>query len=154
ATPVSPSGTLKSPGLDAALAHVRQLQDAAVEEWKEAKKAYKKEDDEDEPPVCKRYLVADTTVEALAVRLQENPRGLLLAREELNGWLASMDAYKAGKGGDVAHYLEMHRAGQLLVDRKTGAEPLIHVPRAALCIVGTIHPETFRRALGREHFED
>jgi hypothetical protein len=133
---------------------VQRLQDAAVQEWKKAWKAYKDGGGEGEPPVCKRYLVADTTVEALASLLQEHPRGLLLGRDELNGWLASMDAYKSGKGGDAAHYLEMHRAGPLTVDRKTGPERFIHVPRAALSVVGTTHPQTFRRALGRQHFED
>jgi hypothetical protein len=154
ATVVSPSGTFKSPGLDAALVRVRELQDVAVADWQQAMAAHKEKDDEGPSPVCKRYLTADPTVEALAALLRENPRGLLLARDELNGWLASMDAYKSGKGGDLAHYLERHRAGQLLVDRKTGPRPLIHVPRTALCVVGTTQPETFRRALGREHFED
>jgi hypothetical protein len=80
---------------------------------------------------------------------------MLLARDELNGWLGNFDAYKRGaKGGDAAHYLEMHRAGTIVMDRKTGGEPLIYVPRAALSIVGTTHPETFIRALGREHFEN
>jgi hypothetical protein len=66
-----------------------------------------------------------------------------------------MDAYTPkGKGGDVAHFLEMHRAGQLMVDRKSGEANLIHVQRAAVNIAGTIQPVTLRRALGREHFED
>jgi hypothetical protein len=155
ATVVAESGTLKSPALDAALAPVRQRQKAAVAEWKEAQEAYKQEDLKEciAPPVCNRYLTADATVEALAAILQDNPCGLLLARDELNGWLGSMDAYKNGKG-DMAHYLEMHRASQMIVDRKTGPVPLIHVPRAALSIAGTTQPETFRRALGREHFEN
>jgi hypothetical protein len=161
-TTVAPSGTLKSPGLDAALCHVRLIQNEAIERWTEARREARTKADaggEGEPPEtspCPRYVVSDTTVEALAVRLRENPRGLLLARDELNGWLASMDAYKSGRrgGGDVAHYLEMHRAGMLVIDRKSGPEPLVHVPRAALCVTGTTQPETFRRALGREHFEN
>jgi hypothetical protein len=154
ATVLAPSGELKSPAFDAALAHVRRLQDAAVAEWRQAWRAYKDAGAEGQPPICRRYLTTDTTVEALAVVLEQNPHGLLMTRDELNGWLASMDTYKGGKGGDVAHYLEMHRAGQLLVDRKTGPKPMVHVPRAALSVVGTTQPETFRRALGREHFED
>src|SRR5207244_2361593 len=138
-------------------AAVRQRQAAAITEYKEALAHYEQQDPETrgEKPVCERYVVSDTTVEALAVVLQDAPRGLLLARDELGGWLNAMDAYKPkGKGGDVAHYLEMHRAGQLIVDRKSGPEKLVHVPRAAVSIVGTIQPETLRRALGREHFED
>ncbi len=54
------------------------------------------------PPGCQRFAVSDTTVEALADRLADNPRGLLLARDELSGWLRSFDQYKSGKGGDCA----------------------------------------------------
>jgi hypothetical protein len=154
---VAESGTHKSPGLDVALAHVRQKQDDAIKEWKEALADYEKQVPEErgERPVCERFLVSDTTVEALAPVLQHMARGVLLGRDELGGWLNAMDAYKPkGKGGDVAHFLEMHRAGQLLVDRKSGRENVIYVPRAAVSIAGSIQPETLRRALGREHFED
>jgi hypothetical protein len=48
----------------------------------------------------------------------------------------------------------MHRAGFLVVDRKTGPVKLVHVPRAAVSLTGGIQPETLRRALGREHFEN
>jgi hypothetical protein len=154
---VADSGTHKSPALDVALNPIRQRQADAIKAWKEALADYERQPPEErgEKPICERYLVADTTVEALAVVLQNVPRGVLLARDELGGWLSAMDAYKPkGKGGDVAHYLEMHRAGHLLVDRKSGRDNLIHIPRAAVSITGTIQPETLRRALGREHFED
>jgi hypothetical protein len=162
ATPISPTGTLKSPGLDAALAPVRMLQDAKVAQWRDEKKEYAQQDSEGEgegrgrgePPECSRIVTSDCTVEALALLLQKNLRGLLVARDELNGWLGGMDAYKRGRGGDVSHYLEMFRAGQLIIDRKTGGEPLIHVRHAGVCVVGTTHPETFIQALGRQHFED
>ena len=62
----------------------------------------------------------------------ETPRGLLVARDELAGWLGSFNQYKQGQGGDVAHWLEMHRAGALLVDRKSGDKTTIHVARAAV----------------------
>lgn len=58
------------------------------------------------------------------------------------------------RGGDVAHWLELHRAGSLLIDRKTGDRRTIYVPRAALSIAGTIQPRTLARALGQEHFEN
>jgi hypothetical protein len=157
AASVADSGTHKSPSLELALAPVQRRQTDAFREWQEAINHYKKQDPDKRGklPVCKRFLVSDTTVEALAVILQDAPRGVLLGRDELGGWLGGMDAYRPkGKGGDVPHFLEMHRAGPLLVDRKCGQENLIHVPHAAVSITGTIQPETLRRALGREHFED
>lgn len=79
---------------------------------------------------------------------------LLLARDELSGWLNSFGQYKSGKGGDEAHCLELHRAGHQMVDRKTGDKTTISVHRAAVCIAGGIQPVTLGRALAREHFEN
>ena len=167
------SGTLKSPALDLALRplHKRQaraLQEhaermkqhdrdrveyqAALGEWR--KRGYKggePQPDKPEEPTANRSICADTTIEALATLLESNARGLLLARDELSGWLASFDAYKSTHGADTAHWLELHRAGQLIVDRKTGAKRTVYVPRAAASVTGTIQPRTFREAIGTEH---
>jgi hypothetical protein len=174
---VGESGQFKSPALDLALRAVRERQAAAVRLWKADLEAFRAERrnyenalaewraargkglkpkaPEGEEPVCERWLVSDTTVESLALVLQDSPRGLLLARDELAGWVGGFDAYKAkGRGGDAAHWLEMHRAGPVIVDRKSGPVKLVHVPRAAVSITGGVQPETLRRALGREHFED
>ncbi len=52
-----------------------------------------------ETPQAERCVVSDTTVEALAPLLLANPRGLLLARDKLAGWIGSFDRYAGGKGG-------------------------------------------------------
>jgi hypothetical protein len=170
---VGESGTLKSPALHAALEPIRRRQEealrrheAAAEEYKRTKAVFDANmarwkrsgaggpaPEEPAPPVCERFWVSDTTVEALAVRLSNAPRGLLLCRDELSGWVGSFGQYKGGKGADSAHFLTMHGARPLLVDRKTGDFATIHVPRAALCISGSIQPGIFRLALATEHFE-
>ena len=73
----------------------------------------------------------------LAVLLEQQPRGLLMARDELSGWVNSFDAYKSCRGADVVHWLSMHRAGNVIWDRKTGRH-VIDVPRAAVSITGGI----------------
>ena len=100
-----------------------------------------------------RFYCSDTTVEALAERLQDAPRGLLVARDELSGWLGSFGQYKQGKGRDEANWLSMFDAGPLLVDRKTGDKTTIYVPRAAVCIAGGIQPGILRRMFTAEHYE-
>ena len=40
------------------------------------------------PPVRQRYLTQDTTVEKLGELLRDNPRGVLIYRDELIGFLA------------------------------------------------------------------
>jgi hypothetical protein len=83
--------------------------------------------------------------------LQANPRGVLIARDELAGWVKSFDAYKAkGLGGDVQRWIELSRAGPLEVDRKG---VLISIPNAAVSVTGTIQPGTLAGALTPEHFE-
>src|SRR5262249_38478819 len=72
---------------------------------------------------------------------------------ELAGWIQGFGQYKGSKGADSAHFLTMHGARNLLVDRKTGDQTTIYVPRAALCITGTIQPGILRIALAQEHFQ-
>jgi hypothetical protein len=42
----------------------------------------------------------------------------------------------------------------MTIDRKTGARKTIHIPRAAVSIVGGIQPGVLRSAIGREHMVD
>ncbi len=51
----------------------------------------------DEAPTLRRYTVASATVEALAEKLIENPRGLLVVRDELPGWLGGLDREDAAE---------------------------------------------------------
>lgn len=49
-------------------------------------------DEEDLPaPVRKRYLTNDATVEKLGELLSENPAGVMVFRDELIGWLHSLE---------------------------------------------------------------
>jgi hypothetical protein len=52
----------------------------------------------------RRYVVNDGTVEKIGELLNQNPDGLLLARDELSGWLRTLD--KSGREGDREFYLE------------------------------------------------
>ncbi len=171
---VGHSGSLKSPALDYALRTLRDWQNDQVKVFAERQKVYeleiarqqkalsawKREKHGGDPPeapaepTLERVLVSDATVEALAPILQENPRGLLLVRDELSSWLRSFDAYRSGRGGDVGRWCELQRAGHLLVDRKAANPRVIDVPHAAVSITGGIQPEVLANALGREHFED
>jgi hypothetical protein len=173
---VGDSGTLKSPALDTALRAIREREAEAVRVHAEAMLAHQQEaleyerelarwkrsKTDGEPPkqptepVCERRYCSDITVEAIADRLSDAPRGLLLIRDELAGWLKSFDAYKGGRGGDSAHWLSMHGARDLIVDRKAGdkSKRTIRAPHAAVSITGGIQPGVLRAALSCEHFED
>ncbi len=95
-----------------------------------------------------RFLVSDTTVEALVPILRKQPRGVLLKRDELAGWISSFDRYANGKGGDMSHWLSMYNGQNMKVDRKTGTELTVDIPRASVSIIGGIQPTTFRDVFG------
>jgi len=72
----------------------------AFEDAKHSLRALEKPDE----PVWKRYKTNDATIEKMAVLLSENPRGVLLVRDELVGLLASWD--REDKQTDRAFFLE------------------------------------------------
>lgn len=122
--------------------------------WKRDKKSKNGPPSEPVEPQEKRYFVSDVTMEALAPLLKANPRGLLLACDELSGWFGSFDRYANGKGGaDAAHWLSTFNAESIQVDRKTGNRPALYVPEAAISVTGGIQPAILHRALGHEHRE-
>jgi hypothetical protein len=169
---VAESGTLKSPAQDLAVRPLLDLQSEQIAEYEHKRVAWEREYERYEAeradwrklkpgtrgnppeapaePVCERCVVSDSTVEALAPILAENPRGVLLARDELGGWLLSFNSYKQ-KGGDLQSWLELHRGGSLLVDRKSGRQ-VIHVSRASVSVTGTIQPGVLQRLLTPEFF--
>ena len=116
--------------------------------WKADCKKSKK-DDEDVPerptesfppnkPTLKRIRISDVTIEKLARLLGENPRGLLLFRDELSALIGNLERNARG-GTDRPHYLETFGAGTIIVDRVSEPEPII-VEQASLSILGGIQP--------------
>jgi Protein of unknown function (DUF3987) len=145
---VGRSGSTKSPAWAAAVEPVRDLERELHDQHKAA--VVRHDPESDQPaPVCRRAIVADVTVEKLAVILQENPAGLLLARDELSGWAGSFNQYKAKGGSDLANWLEMHRAGPVRVDRIN--RPGVYVPCAAVSVCGTIQPDVLRSVLNEQN---
>lgn len=163
---VSPSGTMKSPAIELAMEEIYRIQMRKVQEFQRALMEYRvhyrefekalsqwkrKKDDslppsELEAPRCPRLVVSDITVERLGQLLQQNPRGLLVCRDELAGWVTGFNQYKSRGGSDVANWLELHRCGTLIVDRKNLSQPIV-IPRASVSIAGGIQPRTLARVL-------
>lgn len=125
----------------------------ALAQWSREKAPIHGPPEEPSEPVAKRYMVDDTTIEAIAPILAGNPRGLLLSADELAAWFGSFDRYAGGKGGDAARWLTMFDEGDVKIDRKTGTPRTIFVPNASVCITGGIQPGILRKSLGSEHRE-
>jgi len=171
---VGDSGTLKTPAFRLVLRPLRDLQGKALREYDLAQQAHDREllhyekelaawkrsktgdkpPAKPEPPHAERMVVSDITIEALAPILLHNPRGVLLACDELAGWIGSFDRYVNGKGGaDAAHWLSMHNGESIVVDRKTATPRTIYVPSASVSVTGGIQPGVLDRVLGYQHRE-
>jgi len=170
---VGDSGTHKSPALKAATCFADRKDAREIRAFRDDMATYEAEQQRYEadlkawqrkptspapekptPPTCRRFLIADVTIEALAKRLDDNPRGFPIARDELAGWLDAFNQYKGGKGADVAAWLSVHNAGPLRVDRSGGDRKTIFVQSAAVSITGGIQPPVLARSLGSFHFQD
>lgn len=154
---VGASGTRKSPPLEADVAPLRDKQSQALKENEVLRRQYESElaeysaaskrykgggspPEKPQEPIAERFIASDLTIEALAFLLHNQPRGLLVCRDELDGWFGGFDQYRAGKGSDVANWLELHGGRSLTVDRRTGTPRTIHIPRASVSLTGGIQP--------------
>lgn len=162
---VGDSGTLKTPAAELALEPLRQQQEQmfsrnvtaaaeherAVELYQTALAAWRREGAEGAPPAkptppaMERCIVDDATIEALAMILRDNPRGVAVLRDELAGWFLSFDRYSKG-GGDEQRWLELFNGRGMTIDRKSSLMPVV-VKRAAVSIFGGIQPGVLQKVL-------
>lgn len=92
---------------------------------------------EDEPPTEPRIVVNDGTIEKIGELLNANPRGLVQFRDELAGWLASMD--REGREGDRAFWLECwNGTGSFTTDRI--GRGTVRIEACAMSILGGMQP--------------
>lgn len=132
-------------------AEVAKLAEAA---WKDAVKSALKSKKEPpakpetanpgQEPVMPCLCVSDATVERLAVIVSQQPRGTLLARDELAGWLQGMTRYSGG-GSDRPFWLEAYGGRGYSVQR-IGREP-IYIDRLSIGVVGSIQPDRLKSLL-------
>jgi len=88
-------------------------------------------------PTRRRYMTQDTTVEKLGELLRDNSRGLLVFRDELPGWLKSLD--REGHEGARAFYLEAWTGtGRFTYDRI--GRGTVEIESATVSILGGIQP--------------
>jgi hypothetical protein len=152
---VARPGSKKSPAASCVLAPIRRAQkrlrreyETAMEQYKTALGEWKKRAEEaaaaDQPlpekpsePIERQLEVGDATREALCGLLRENPRGLLVFRDELTGWAKSLNQYKAGKGDDKQFWLSLWSGEPVFVNR-CGRRLYADDPFAS--VVGNIPP--------------
>lgn len=94
--------------------------------------------DEDQVAVNrKRYIANDATVEMMGVLLNENPNGILLFRDELNGFFRSLDKDKGSN--DRAFYLEAWNGNGSYIYDRIGRGTL-DITSTTVSIIGGLQP--------------
>lgn len=92
--------------------------------------------------VERRYVVNDATVEKLGELLALHPLGLLLERDELAGWLRSLE--REDRKGDREFFLEAWNGTNPYTYDRIG-RGTIHISALCLSIVGGIQPTKLAR---------
>jgi hypothetical protein len=97
---------------------------------------------EDGPAPPPRFVVWDTTTEKLGEILSHTDRGLLVKRDELSGWIGSMERYgtsSRGVSADRAFWLQAYDGGPYTVDRIKRGETYIN--NLSVSLLGGIQPK-------------
>ena len=162
---IAPSGQLKTPAMKAAMHGLEEAQKKAFEQYRLAEAKHKaavaewikhdKNGAEPTPPQLESFYIGDATLESVGVLLDTNPRGLLLMRDELSGWLGGFDKYS--EGNEAAQWLEFHSGNTVRIDRKGGEKKTIYIPRALVSVTGTIQEPVLRNLLtgdDAKHFDN
>jgi putative DNA primase/helicase len=85
----------------------------------------------------KRYTTQDTTVEKLGELLRDNPRGILITRDELAAWIAAMELQENAMARGF-FLTSWNGTGSYTFDRI--GRGTIHIPAACVSIIGGIQP--------------
>lgn len=93
-------------------------------------------------PQAPRLRQHDVTIEKVAELLgTAAPKGLLIVRDELAGWIAGLNAYHAG---GRAFWLEAYGGRPYRVERKSDTNPIV-IPRLAVSVYGGTQPDKLAR---------
>ena len=95
-------------------------------------------------PIAKRLITSDGTFEAIHSLLVDNPAGLFVLRDELTGWLASLDRY--GREEQRAFYLEAWNGDSGFTVDRIGRGS-VHVEHCCISLFGGIQPSRLRSYL-------
>ena len=97
-------------------------------------------------PERPRVRISDTTTEKAGLLAAGLPRGLLLVRDELPGWIGGFDKYGGG-GSDRAFWLEAYGGGPYTIDRIKRDDP-IRVAHLSIAVLGGIQPDKLPKIIG------
>lgn len=93
-----------------------------------------------EPPTRKVHITEDATIEAIAKIIKDNPKGLLVLRDEISGFLKTLDS--SGKEEYRGFFLQGWSSGSKNIDRVGSGH--LYIPKLTLGILGNIQPSILK----------
>jgi hypothetical protein len=105
---------------------------------------------EPEPLQKRRFAVRQATTQRLAPMMAANPRGLLLFRDELAGWLGEMDRYNNGAGADRAFWLEAYGGRRFTVDTVKDGDNAPMIDHLSIGMIGALTVDKGRAAIAKQ----
>ena len=125
-----------------------------LSEWEIHKKQKKKSlDFNNEKPTLRHIVTSDCTIEALGKIYSEDGHGLIIHRDELAGFILSLNQYKKkGAGDDLQKYLQLFDCKPFKIDRKTDLPLLIESCGAS--ILGGIQPRVLSEIFSQPTFDN
>lgn len=140
------SGGGKTPVMNAATAHAEVINKRMVHESLRLRSLAAVQAKADKTPAVhvplRQMLVHDTTVEALARVLQDNPEGVLVLVPEMSEFIGKMDAFakaSAGSSKDRGAWLKAYDGVPVVINRVSS--PTIVVDSFSTAILTGVQPE-------------
>lgn len=142
---IAPSGIGKTEPLNTALAPFLHLDKLKYENYSKDVEDYEKwkitpkdqrVQGSMEPPVYIQYTLQDFTPESLSKVLSDNPRGVVIYRDELSGWIKDFNRYN--KSGEQENYLSAWMGNAFVVNRKT---QILRIDSPFIDVAGGMQPD-------------
>jgi hypothetical protein len=147
---VGRSSTKKTPIIDAAWAPLQRAQSADLGDWRNEVARWKalpkvERAATSEPAPRRRLVTHDATVEAVQEILTRQSRGLGVLRDELAGWIGSLEKYSHGRGSaaDRAFWIQAFNGAPYMADRIGRGTVVIENLLVTIC--GGIQPDRLRQ---------
>ncbi len=142
--------TKKTPIIDAAWEPLQRAQATDLREWRSEHALWKMLPKDErantaEPKPKRRLVTHDGTMEAVQEILSLQNRGIGVLRDELAGWIGSLEKYSHGRGSaaDRAFWLQSFNGSPHMVDRVARGNVAIENLLVTLC--GGIQPDRMRQ---------
>jgi hypothetical protein len=97
-------------------------------------------------PIPHRLVCGASALDRLAETLADNPRGLLVLRDELSGWLAGL-CRGAGPHGDaeLAAWRQLQHGGSVVLEARSKRRPTLLIDRAVVSVTGSVRAAALAR---------